>query len=691
LDWIFKMKTDNFIERHSQKSELIIYKLVAVLFIVSVFFNLSILQAQVIELNRGRLWHSFHYGQECAPLYDWRYVKPGLDWPGCDINTLVGGTYTYLMSGGFFLSSLRTENPDTVASWLDFCINGDRNVSSQLSAKHIHVLKHAKKWANGENYYLQTDPNEAEEVIETILEKDPQYVDDKEENKKLPVLITRTVRQWSGSRADEDYVIVRYVIKRHPTEAKGLTNAYLLFSYAISPNYRGWLYTNPNFLPGAKNTDSRWDADSRLLTAWAGDFRSTSESESFDFYKWLQYNPFTRENEEKTEFLAPAIMGIKFLKISKDNTGEENHINGFSWSVAPLTGDYEGPFSGVSGLTNKYAAMKNPLLLAQGQAFDDPTDTRMRDNRVYANISLGPFTIRQRSQDSIEVIIAEFVGGMDYERAIIETDPNVVQQAVDSASAYLSARVTFNYEHQFRVPMPPPGPTFSVGLSKVSGSIGNVISFSDNVENVNDPHQGVPDVAGYRIYRSGRYPFGPWIQIADIPVKSVQFWSSDSSKYLFVDNQVALGYGYYYSVTSYDGGHAQWEIDPAVSVPSLESSIFANRTTSSFFTTLMPTEGKGSLENVVVVPNPFFISSGFTRVGDEKKIQFVNIPTECTVRIFTLRGDLVKTIHHSDANSGVAMWNQISDYGQYVKSGLYFYHIETPDGQTTSGKFAIVN
>ncbi|HNS71844.1 MAG TPA: T9SS type A sorting domain-containing protein, partial [bacterium] len=108
-----------------------------------------------------------------------------------------------------------------------------------------------------------------------------------------------------------------------------------------------------------------------------------------------------------------------------------------------------------------------------------------------------------------------------------------------------------------------------------------------------------------------------------------------------------------------------------------------------FYTTLTPTEK--ALGGVTVVPNPFYRSSGFELAGDTKLIQFVNLSSACTIEIYTVRGDLVKTIRHADSQSGVATWNQISDYGQYVKSGMYFFKVYNAQGEVTTGKFAIVN
>jgi hypothetical protein len=287
-------------------------------------------------------------------------------------------------------------------------------------------------------------------------------------------------------------------------------------------------------------------------------------------------------------------------------------------------------------------------------------------------------------------VVAEYVGGLSYEAA---RDPLTtvadVQAAGDSAVAYLNERVAFNFRNDYRVPMPPPGPEYSVSPDSSAGTVANVISFDDAVESIPDPHQGISDVAGYRIYRSGDLPFGPWERIAEITVGDPDHYDAISGDYTFIDDDVALGYAYYYSVTSFDTGHDSWAVDPSISVDTLESSIFANRSTEAFYTTIWPQED--ALSRVTVVPNPFYRSSGFELAGDTKAIQFVNLSQSCTIRIYTLRGDLVKTIEHEDPSSGTTFWNQVSDNGQYVKSGMYFYHVSDADGGSTKGKFAIIN
>lgn len=649
-------------------------------------------QTYTIELKRGKLWHAFYLSQECEPMADWQRKTYGLDWPGFDTEEVkqnIGGSNSYLKAGGFFITA--KDDTGAVWGWDNFATHGTEVgfegdqfrylVSRDEFDRPIHRLK----WQNGENYWLQTDAFEAEQVIESQWEINGAWFQPWD-NQNIPVEVKRTVRHWSGSQADENYFIIEYRI-RNIQRRNTLKGVYLLFTYALSPNHRGWNLTFPNYPAGARNTHSTYDPETKTLVAWAGDFRATpGEDESFDFFEHIIYDPINDRNTFEPEFVVPGFLGIKFLYISPDSTGIENHINGFAWSAAAPSSDHSGPFLGVSGLENKYVAMADPLMLSE--AFNNPNDERMGQNRIYANFSLGPFDIPRR--DSITVIVAEFVGGLNYEDAIRE-DMTIekIRAAGDSAVDYLTDRIDFNYQHNYTVPMPPPAPAFTVTPYEIAGEVGNVIKFDTSVEDIPDPHQGDTDIAGYRIYRSGNLPFGPWEKIADIAVGDDAFFNSDSEKYIYVDTDVPLGYGFYYSVTSYDQGHVSWAVDPAYQVPPLESSIFANRTKTPFYTTLNPTES--SLADVTVVPNPFYRSSGFQIAGDVKLIQFVNLSEQCTIRIFTVRGDLVKTIHHDNPASGVEFWNQISDYGQYVKSGMYFYHVTNPQGEQQKGKFAIIN
>lgn len=632
------------------------------------------------NFERGKLWHSYYISQECEPMMDWQRKAYGLDWPGYNTEELkqnIGGSNSYLSAGGFYIMTL-TDSGRTLG-WADFACHG-RDVDWTLD-KRYKITKHEKITSN---HWLKNNPAEAEELITTEWEKNSQWYEISD-NLNLPIRVTRTARQWSGSQADENYIITEYII-RNTLRRDTLKGVCLLFTWAVAPNHRGWNLCFPTYPDGARNTRSYYDAQKQMVVAYAGDFNLTTQTnESYDYYEYLKYDPVTQKNVKAPEYIAPGYMGIRFLYISPDSTGQENHIRSFCWSAGSPSND-QGPFESILGLDNKYASMRDPKRLTR--AFDDPNDSRMGQNRLFTNFAIGPFYIPRN--DSIRIVVAEFVGGISYEQAIdTMTTPAMIAAAGDSAIDYLSQRVKFNFEHQYRVPMPPPAPSFTVSSFNDPGKIGNVIQFTDSSERVPDPHAKTVDIQGYRIYRSNYLPFGPWEKIAEIGIKETPWYHADSARYQFVDTLVALGYGYYYSITAFDKPDQSWAVDPAVTVPSLESSIFANRKPFPFYTTLIPTAGV--LDRVTVVPNPFYRSSGLSLAGDTKLIQFVNLASECTIRIFTLRGDLVKTFNHKSSQSGVTGWNQISDYGQYVKSGIYLYVITTPGGTQKNGKFAIIN
>ncbi len=61
---------------------------------------------------------------------------------------------------------------------------------------------------------------------------------------------------------------------------------------------------------------------------------------------------------------------------------------------------------------------------------------------------------------------------------------------------------------------------------------------------------------------------------------------------------------------------------------------------------------------------------------------------ECTIRIYTIALDLVKTITHSGGSR--EDWNLQTEGGQLVASQLLLAHIEATNGKTVVKKFAVV-
>ncbi|MEW5796156.1 MAG: hypothetical protein AB1772_07320 [Candidatus Zixiibacteriota bacterium] len=98
---------------------------------------------------------------------------------------------------------------------------------------------------------------------------------------------------------------------------------------------------------------------------------------------------------------------------------------------------------------------------------------------------------------------------------------------------------------------------------------------------------------------------------------------------------------------------------------------------------------RGQLARVKVVPDPYYAYASLWEVGaGESNLQFQNLPDRCTIRIYTLSGELVKTLEHTNG-SGTEEWNLQSVDQRLVVSGVYIYHIESRYGERL-GRFAVV-
>ncbi len=93
-----------------------------------------------------------------------------------------------------------------------------------------------------------------------------------------------------------------------------------------------------------------------------------------------------------------------------------------------------------------------------------------------------------------------------------------------------------------------------------------------------------------------------------------------------------------------------------------------------------------------VVPNPYNISAAENVLrypGEPNQIEFLNIPPQCTIKIYTELGQLIKTINHTNG-SGDEAWSLTTSSDQIVVSGVYIVVFQTPQGQTAIKKFVVI-
>ncbi len=101
-----------------------------------------------------------------------------------------------------------------------------------------------------------------------------------------------------------------------------------------------------------------------------------------------------------------------------------------------------------------------------------------------------------------------------------------------------------------------------------------------------------------------------------------------------------------------------------------------------------------NLNKIKVVPNPYVVSSLFEPEFGElrreplRQLQFINLPNQCTIYIFTIDGDLIKTINHN-SNFGTATWDLRTDGGREISTGIYLYVVKTDEGEYLN-RFAVI-
>ncbi|RMF60472.1 MAG: hypothetical protein D6748_04025, partial [Calditrichaeota bacterium] len=109
-------------------------------------------------------------------------------------------------------------------------------------------------------------------------------------------------------------------------------------------------------------------------------------------------------------------------------------------------------------------------------------------------------------------------------------------------------------------------------------------------------------------------------------------------------------------------------------------------------------KAKNDLDNIYTVPDPYVAFNPLERKvfnpdegrGD-RRIDFVNLPRQCTVKIFTSSGRLVQTLEHNATDDNHRLsWDLRTKDGLEIAHGVYFYVVEAPNIGTKTGKFAVI-
>jgi hypothetical protein len=220
---------------------------------------------------------------------------------------------------------------------------------------------------------------------------------------------------------------------------------------------------------------------------------------------------------------------------------------------------------------------------------------------------------------------------------------------------------------------------------------------------------------GYRLWRSDLPIFDEktfsLLHQYDV-IDDLGFEQQTGIEYRYVDTPIVRGKKYWYAVTTftipnyfiaYDTIQGGRLIRDTIQTTPLQSLIFENATLYQ-----LPFTPSSRLSDIKVVPNPYRTDQDYTYEGGgweglgrlwseyKRQIWFIHLPPKCTIRIFTIMGEVVATIHHDDAQriaqgmpEGQEEWFLLSDSNRAIASGIYVYLVESEFGQQI-GKFVVI-
>ncbi|NQV30248.1 MAG: hypothetical protein HQ508_05105 [Candidatus Marinimicrobia bacterium] len=455
-----------------------------------------------------------------------------------------------------------------------------------------------------------------------------------------------------------------------------------------------WELVDP-LIPSGLDADR---PDMVLAYGWDGNEEDVSSLESGGGYFDDTGDP-SFQHDQKGQFLSYQYPGYTLLHAdeSPDNpTNDENQPHSMA-----IAGQYD-----IWG--DNYSGEQGYDFIAAGE-WQHPPDEEGNSHWVRGDhmiMGLGPYDFQEG--DDIDIVWAVGVGGVAYDSTVIRGndwlswyrgepgasfDDNAkkefLSQGIDSLYLTLSrARWAWDkLRNDERIPAPLPAPD----LRATDGGGFIRLEWQDMRE-VADPVTGVPDLAGYRIYRK--------LGAALINFREDEFGKGITYKFLdqvgpevtsYLDTTTIRGESYHYYITALDDGTQNTNgLFPG---QQLESSAYANRTQGGAVA-FKPAGARN--DSVRIVPNPYILTGkelNFT--GDSNKLLFVGLPAYCTITIYNSTGDKIKAIPHT-SGSGDESWDQLSDSNQRIVSGVYIAYIsdcENLDGSTLEDvfeKFVIV-
>ena len=384
----------------------------------------------------------------------------------------------------------------------------------------------------------------------------------------------------------------------------------------------------------------------------------------------------------------PEIVGVSLLGVKPGNfhNPADKQITFAAWNYSPGSPARDVDTLKYEIMTTGLRQSLSPLPDSLAPGTGDPVTL----------IAVGPFNTINPG-DSISVDFA-YIGALN--------ESDLSKRAIIAKRAY---------DLDYLVPTPPPSPRMKV----VARANAVDLYWDDSPESVIDPTSPIGrDFEGYRVHIGTNRDsldlaaqfdlttpphdttgFNTGFNAIRLPQPAV--FDGVSYPYKFTIDHLRDGFKYFAAVTSYDLG--------TVDIESLESGVSQNEAM------VVPAPAAGEhTGGVTVFPNPYRVEAAWDRTTQaiDHYLWFANLPTHCTIRIFTLSGDLIYESDFDGAtydaqnargvyvpgadikptlSGSMFAWNMVTRQGQAVATGLYIWAVQDHStGKRETGKMLIV-
>jgi hypothetical protein len=568
--------------------------------------------------DRANLWETMKDDGTIGPANptDRFETYPSMDWPGGPDKMAKDNQRSYSFASGFWLGGKRTDGSTFLIENGPFTFV-DMGTFNDLIKEENFV---------GSNNY---NPNLPEQSIIA------------EWTNTENITVKRTSKVWSFNILN-NFIIVDYEITSNKSET--ITEVYVGFPSLIRPSYQDFVVHN----------------------GWGDDFNRTDELVDYDttngiLYAYDDTPNFSLPNDvgnywdfnELNEMRTPGYAGYKILYADETTDQQPQPATVF---FAQLLNNQDQ----FSTFSNSQENVYN-ILSGEDQSLQADNSTRLTP---FMLLGVGPYTLAPG--ETIKVSVVEAVNGLPLEETIkgLEVQPDLPAGLDSLRNTIANAQILFDNNFQL-TSVPPPSPKIDIIPIPKDQTI--TISWDPIDQTWIDPINDTTVISEFRIYRADRSFIGPYIFLKRIrpgrDTDRTRFFDEDANKWIYEDQSINLGVGYYYTVTSKDDED--------------DESWYTNRNTEPVFAAR---SAAPDALNVKVFPNPFKEISGFPTSGAEDSIVWTNLPGRCTIKIFTSSGELVKTMEHDNPNVGEEVWDQLSDARQQVAPGIYFWIVASDVG-----------